>query len=96
VTIERVLVVDARHDFPEKGQTMADVRIKAAERAEEFTARCVVEFKDWGAYYVQQDFPIGSLPNIWWAVKEVMTRVMHGESPVFPIDVTAEVLAGPW
>lgn len=94
--IERVLVVDARHDSPEKGQTMADVRIKAAERAEEFIARCVVEFKEWGAYYVQQDFPIGSLPNVWWAVKAVMTRVRNGETLDFPMDVTAEVLAGPW
>lgn len=90
MNVERVVIIDGRKDFPEAGQVMADVLVN------EIPARCVVVFTDHGAEYIQQDWPIGWLPNVWWAIYRVMGRINRGEAIEFPLDVTAEAAEGPW
>ena len=88
MNVERVVIVDGRKDFPAPGQVTADVLVN------EHRARCVVAFTDYGAEYIQQDWPMGWLPNVWWAVYRVMGRIHRGEEISFPLDVTAEAAEG--
>jgi len=90
MNIERVIVIDGRKDFPEPGQVMADVLVN------EYRARCVVVFDGHRVKYVQRDFPIGWLPNVWWAVAQVMGKIDQGEEVTFPLDITGKVAQGPW